>query len=210
MKKKFNDISRILLVCMAMFAAVSVYDVSAQSSRASKRKEAMETWKKDMAEFRSRSKQDNEFKALVDSISYVQASAAINNMDFVLEADNVSFKNGRTVFVNSNTNFIAVKGKRATVQVSPSDFSSGPNGLGGVTVDGAISGMKVNSDKKGRVTVSMNVTGIGINAQVEIFMDPNTNEATATVYPNFNSRTVWMSGKIIPYENSTVIQGRSL
>lgn len=209
MKKNFC-VSRTLLVCMAMFAAVSVYEASAQSSRVSKRKEAMETWKKDMAEFRSRSKQDNELTALVDSVSYVQASAAISNMDFVLEADNVSFKNGRTVFVNSNTNFIAVKGKRATVQMSPSDFASGPNGLGGVTVDGAISGMKVNTDKKGRVTVSMNVTGIGINAQVEIYMDPDTNEANATVYPNFNSRTVWMSGKIIPYENSTVIQGRSL
>lgn len=209
MKKNFC-VSRTLLVCMAMFAAVSVYEASAQSSRVSKRKEAMETWKKDMAEFRSRSKQDNELTALVDSVSYVQASAAISNMDFVLEADNVSFKNGRTVFVNSNTNFIAVKGKRATVQMSPSDFASGPNGLGGVTVDGAISGMKVNTDKKGRVTVSMNVTGIGINAQIEIYMDPDTNEANATVYPNFNSRTVWMSGKIIPYENSTVIQGRSL
>ena len=56
----------------------------------------------------------------------------------------------------------------------------------------------------------MNVSGIGINAQVEIYMFPGSNEATATVYPNFNSNTVWMSGEIIPYENSTVIKGRSL
>lgn len=209
MKKNFKS-SRILLVCLAMFATISVYDASAQSSRASKRKEAMETWKKDMAEFRSRSKQDNELKSLVDSLAFVQASAAIDNMEFVLEASDVSFRNGRTVFINSNTNFIAVNGKRAIVQVSPSDFSSGPNGVGGVTVNGSISGMKVNTDKNGRVTISMNVTGIGINAQVEIFMERNSNSATATVNPNFNSRTVSMSGKIVPYGNSTVIQGRSL
>lgn len=209
-RKNLGMGGKLLLVCMAMFAAVSVYDSSAQNSRAAKRKEAMETWKKDMAEFRSRSKQDNELRTLVDSLSFVQASAAIGNMDFVLEADNVSFKNGRTAFVNSNTNFIAVKGKRATVQISPSDFASGPNGLGGVTVDGAISGMKVDTDRKGGVTVSMNVSGIGINAQVEIYMNRNTNQASATVNPNFNSRTVYLSGKIIPYENSTVIQGRSL
>ncbi len=202
---------RIMIACMAMLAILSVHDASAQNTdRSSKRKEALETWKKEMAEFRSRSASDKELNAIVDSLSSVQASAAVRNMDFVLEANNVSFKNGRTVFVNSNTNFISVKGKRAVVQISPSDFSSGPNGLGGVTVDGTISGMTVKTDKKGRITVSMNVTGIGINAQVEIYMNPDSNQATATVYPNFNSNTVWMSGEIIPYENSTVIQGRSL
>ena len=35
-------------------------------------------------------------------------------------------------------------------------------------------------------------------------------EASATVYPNFNSNTVWLSGKIVPYENSDVFEGMSL
>ena len=56
----------------------------------------------------------------------------------------------------------------------------------------------------------MNVTGIGINAQVEIYMFPGTNQASATVYPNFNSNTVWLSGTIVPYENSNVFEGMSL
>jgi hypothetical protein len=56
----------------------------------------------------------------------------------------------------------------------------------------------------------MNVTGIGINAQVEIYMYPNSSQATATVYPNFNSNTVWLQGTIVPYENSNVIEGNSL
>jgi hypothetical protein len=56
----------------------------------------------------------------------------------------------------------------------------------------------------------MNVMGIGINAEVEIYMTPGTNRATATVYPNFNSNTVWLDGTIVPYDSSDVIEGSSL
>ena len=56
----------------------------------------------------------------------------------------------------------------------------------------------------------MNVMGVGINAQVEIYMYPGSNSANATIYPNFNSNTVWIQGDIVPYENSNVIEGNSL
>ena len=207
---------RILLTVMVMVAGLSAIapDIYAQTAdrnaRAATRQEKMDAWHKDMAEFRARSAQDHRLAALTDSIASVQARAALQNQDFVLEADNVTFRNGSTVFVNSTTNFISVKGNRAVVQISPSNFASGPNGVGGVTVDGMISGQQVTKGKDGRITFSMNVMGIGINAQVEIYMYPNSNQASATVYPNFNSNTVWMSGTIVPYENSNVFEGMSL
>lgn len=207
---------RILLTIMVMVAGLSAIapDISAQSdnrnARDLKKQERMDAWHKDMAEFRARSAQDRMLTALTDSIASVQARAALQNQDFVLEADNVTFKNGSTVFVNSSTNFISVKGNRAVVQISPSNFSSGPNGVGGITVDGMISDQQITRGKNGRITYSMNVMGIGINAQVEIYMSPDSNNASATVYPNFNSNTVWMSGKIVPYENSNVFEGMSL
>lgn len=189
-------------------------DASAQTDNrntgSSKRQSMMDQWHKDMAEFRARSAEDRQLRELADSLASVQARAALRNQDFVLEADNIQFRNGNTVFVNSSTNFISVKGNRAVVQISPSNFASGPNGLGGVTVDGYISDQQVKTDSKGRVTFSMNVTGIGINAQVEIYMFPNSNQASATVYPNFNSNTVWLQGTIVPYENSNVVEGNSL
>ena len=140
----------------------------------------------------------------------MQAAAAVQNQDFVLEADQVTFKNGNTVFVNSSTTFISVKGNRAVVQISPSNYAAGPNGVGGVTVDGTITGMQRMVDKKGGSTISFNVTGIGINAQVEVYMTPGTNRASATIYPNFNSNTIWIQGSIVPYENSDVFEGMSL
>ncbi len=205
---------RILLTLMVVVAGLSAiaHDMSAQTERsnADKRKKTMEDWHNDMAEFRARSDQDREMRALTDSIAAVQARAALRNQDFVLEARSVQFRNGTAVFVNANTNFISVKGNRAVVQISPSNFAAGPNGVGGVTVDGIISGQSTRMDKKGRVTLSMNVTGIGINAQIEIYMNPDSYSATATIYPNFNSNTVWIHGNIVPYENSKVIEGNSL
>lgn len=184
-------------------------DSNAQSST-DRRQQRMDAWHKDMAEFKARSAQDRQMAALADSIAAVQARAALKNQDFVLEANSVTFKTGNTLYVNSSTNFISVKGNRAVVQISPSDFAAGPNGVGGVTVDGMISDQRITTGKDGRITLSMNVMGIGINAQVEIYMFPNSNNASATVYPNFNSNTVWLSGTVVPYENSRVFEGMSL
>ena len=195
---------RVLLTFMVIVAgyAMTAPDASAQNK--------MDAWQKDMAEFRERSEERRQLEVLTDSIASVQAIAAVKNQDFVLEAQTVQFKNGSTVFVNDMTNFISVKGNRAVVQISPSNFAAGPNGVGGVTVDGMISGQEYRVGKRGYATYSFNVMGIGINAQVEIYLTPGTNQASATIYPNFNSNTLWLQGSIVPYENSNVIEGSSL
>ena len=204
---------RILLTLTVFVAGLSVIapDINAQdNSRAASRQERMDKWHQEMAQFRAKSEHNRELRELADSLAGVQAFAAVRNQDFVLEADQVTFKNGMTTFVNSNTNFISVKGDRAVVQISPSNFASGPNGLGGVTVDGMITDRQIVTDKHGRITYNMNVMGLGINAQVQIYLTPGSSNASATIYPNFNSNTVWLEGTVVPYENSDVIEGSSL
>ena len=190
---------------------LAALDMTAQNTPAQiRRQQEMQKWHQEMEEFKARSEQRREINELTDSIAGVQAAAAVKNQDFVLEADQVTFKNGNTVFVNSSTTFVSVKGNRAVVQISPSNFAAGPNGVGGVTVDGTVSGMQRMIDRKGNTTVSFNVMGIGINAQIEIYMTQGTNRASATIYPNFNSNTVWIEGEIVPYANSDVFEGMSL
>ena len=207
---------RVLLTFMVIVAgfAMTALDASAQSGSrngpSGSGQNTMDAWKKDMAEFRARSEADRHLQHLTDSIASVQAFAAVRNQDFVLEAQTVQFRNGPTVFVTSSTNFISVKGNKAVVQISPSDFASGPNGVGGVTVEGMVTGQEYKVGKKGFATYSFNVMGIGINAQVEIYLTPGTNQASATIYPNFNSNTVWLQGNLVPYESSNIIQGSSL
>lgn len=206
---------KIILALMVFGAGLSAiaqdkYGLDDGNARAARRQKSMSAWQKDMDEFKARSAQDHQLNALADSLASVQGRAALVNQDFVLEATSVTFKNGTTTYVNSTTNFISLKGNKAVVQISPSSFTSGPNGVGGVTVEGYVSDLVVRTDSKGRTTLSMNVMGIGINAQVEVYMYPDTNKASATVYPNFNSNTIWLRGIIVPYQNSNVFEGNSL
>ena len=206
---------RLIATVMVIVVGLSAIapDIIAQNSgnaQASKRQQNVEAWKQDMQKFNARIKEDHKLNELADSLASIQAIAAMRNKDFVLQIDDVTFRSGNTVFVNSTTNFISVKGNRAVVQISPSNFASGPNGLGGVTVDGTISGYQIATDKKGRVNLTYNVSGIGISAQIEVYIVPGSNYAQATIYPNFNSNTLWISGNVVPYENASVMEGSSL
>ena len=99
-----------------------------------------------------------QLEAIQDSINYVDAVCALENLDFVLEAEQLVFKRGQTAFVSSSTNFISLSDSKAVVQIAL--FSGGgPNGVGGITVEGRASNIKMKTDKKGNISFSMNVMG---------------------------------------------------
>lgn len=145
----------------------------------------------------------------LDKLLFEEAKQAIENKSFVLEADQVIFKYGTTAFVSSNTNFVGMDGDNAVVQVAFNIPVSGPNGLGGITVDGRASDYKVKTDKKGNISVSMNVMGTGISAQVNITLMKGGNTATVDILPNFNSNRLSLSGQLLPLKRANVFKGRS-
>jgi hypothetical protein len=144
-----------------------------------------------------------------DMAAYQQAVQALKNKQFVLEANQVIFRNGMSAFVTSNTNFVLMNGNRATVQTAFNTPYPGPNGIGGVTVDGNSSDMKMNVDKKGNVNCSFSVQGIGISAQVFITMSNGDNNASVTISPNFSNNNLTLNGNIIPLDQSNIFKGRS-
>ena len=146
----------------------------------------------------------------IDSIQHAEAVEAINAKKFTLEADQVVFKYGQTAYVTSNTNFVSVDGEDAVVQVAFNIPVAGPNGLGGVTVDGKVSSYEMRTDKKGTLYLSMNVMGVGISARLDISMPKGTNNATVTITPNFNSNRLTLNGVILPAFKSSVFKGRSI
>ncbi|MCL1616285.1 DUF4251 domain-containing protein [Bacteroides sp. ET71] len=144
-----------------------------------------------------------------ESAAYAEAVKALEEKQFVLEADQVIFKRGETAYVNTNTNFVLVNQNRGTVQVAFNTHFAGPNGIGGVTVDGTVSGVKMKTDKRGNVTYSFSIMGTGISAQVFMTLVNGDNEATVSISPNFNSQTLTLRGKIISLEQSNIFKGRS-
>lgn len=163
--------------------------------------------KEERAKIREQRRQE---QAALDSLFYVQSKQALDARKYVLEADRVIFKRGTTAYVSSNTNFVAVDGDQATVQIAFNVPFSGPNGIGGITVDGTVSNYESETDKRGNLHVSFNVSGIGISARVDISLPEGGTNATVNVSPNFNSNRLTLDGHIVPLSHSSVFKGRAL
>ena len=100
-------------------------------------------------------------------------------------------------------------GDKATVQVAPFD-SGGPNGVGGVTVEGRVTNIEEKTDKRGNTRITMNVMGRGVFAAVDITLPRGSNNGMVTINPNLNSNRITLYGKIVPAERSRVFKGMSL
>ena len=157
------------------------------------------------------SKQEKkEMQKALEMRLFDEAKEAIENKSFVLEADRLVFKYGNSAYVSSSTNFISVDDDDATVQVAFNVAASGPNGLGGVTVEGRLSNFNIKYDKKGNMFVTMSISGVGLSATVALTMRYGNNTATANINPNFNSNIITLDGNIIPFEKTRTFKGMAL
>ncbi|GAA6243032.1 DUF4251 domain-containing protein [Bacteroides fragilis] len=186
---------RLILLVMLLASAVAA---GAQTERRIYTKEEQENakWK-------------NVSKAIQDSIRSVEAFAALERLDFVLEANRLSFKRGETAYVTSNTNFVSLSDEKAVVQIAPFN-GGGPNGVGGITLEGRASNIKLKTDKKGNVILTMSVSGTGLSATVDISLPQNSYMASVMVNPNFHSNKVTVYGVLLPAGKSDVFKGRAL
>jgi hypothetical protein len=145
----------------------------------------------------------------LDSTSYANAVEALSAQTWVLEAYTIQGQRGNLYFVNSTTNFVMMDKDRATVQLA-SPYRAGYNGLGGITVEGSISGYKLETDKHGNVSVRFMVIGVGINAEIFITLDVNSNRGEAYISPNTWGRRITYRGNIVPLEDSSVYKAMPL
>lgn len=185
-----------LITLVLVSASTLMYAQSSSETRQAERKAQREAQK-------AREKAENER-------NYAIAVQALKEGKFVLEADQLVFKRGRSAFVSSTTNFVLMDGEHASVQIAANNALAGPNGIGGITVDGSRKEMKITTDKKGNVNCSFGVQGIGISAQVYITLTNGGNNASARISPNFNSNTLTLNGVLVPLSQSNVYKGRAL
>lgn len=148
-------------------------------------------------------------EAQQDSIAYFKAVEALKTGSFVLEADNVTFPNGITRYVSSNTNYVQVDNGEGIVQTAFTNFAynPGPNGLGGVTVQGNINGLSMKEDKDGNYFYNYTIQGMAISATVFITLTGGTDQASVQISPNFNNNNMTMTGRLLPLNESDVFQG---
>lgn len=150
-----------------------------------------------------------QLEAIQDSLDYAAAVKALQERNFVMSADQLVFKHGETAFVTSATNFVSLTGDDAVVQIAPFN-SGGPNGVGGITVEGKASSVKVDRDKRGTLLFSMNVSGLGISAMVTFSLPEGSNRASLLVESMYRSGRITLNGRLLPYDRRSVVQGASL
>ncbi|MBR6588928.1 MAG: DUF4251 domain-containing protein [Bacteroidaceae bacterium] len=170
----------------------------------SARQERREAWKEARAQRRAEQKALEEVQ---DSVAYLKAVEALKAGNWVLEADNVVFRNGMLRFVSSNTNYVAVQDGEGTVQTAFDNFVYSPNGLGGVTVQGQVSGQDLSQDKDGNIFMNFSVFGGAISATLNLTLTAGTNEASIYISPNFNGNNLTMNGNLVPYNEATIFEG---
>ena len=164
-----------LITLVLVSASTLMYAQSSSETRQAERKAQREAQK-------AREKAENER-------NYTIAVQALKEGKFVLEADQLVFKRGRSAFVSSTTNFVLMDGEHASVQIAANNALAGP---------------------KGNVNCSFSVQGIGISAQVYITLTNGGNNASARISPNFNSNTPTLNGVLVPLSQSNVYKGRAL
>ena len=142
-----------------------------------------------------------------DSVAYNEAIKALKDGAWVLEANNINFFSGITRFVSPTTNYVSCNDGDGIIQTAYSNFTYSPNGLGGVTVQGDISGDRMSIDKDGNVYYSFSIQGSAVSATVYVTLTGGTNQASATVNPNFTGRSMTFDGYLVPYSQATVFQG---
>lgn len=152
-------------------------------------------------------KRDQRRKAreLASQQAFHAAVEALKDRNWVLMANTLYGPRGGSIPVSDNTNFIQFKGNTVYVQLAFTGIA-GPNGLGGITVQGSPSQIATATGKHGNITYSFNVNGIALTAQVVVTLSSGSNYASATVYPMMNGNNLTFSGVLVPTSQSGIFR----
>lgn len=136
--------------------------------------------------------------------AFQKAESAIDEKNWVLTANTLYGPNGESYVVSGMTNFIQFDGNTVYLQLAFDNVVDGPNGIGGITLEGSPSSMQKTTTKNGGIVYNFDVNGVTLNADVQIIINAGNNYATGTVYPAFSSNNLTFSGYLVPTSESGI------
>jgi len=138
----------------------------------------------------------------VNMAQFEQAKQALENGDWVLEANRLYTKWGRLINVSNQTNFVSLENNTAYMQLAFNGHT-GPNGLGGITLKGKPTQIKMTEDKNGNITYQMSVIGNALTADITVRLSKGNNYADAEVSAATTSARLRFAGQLVPLDQST-------
>jgi len=148
-----------------------------------------------------------EQKIQYEATQMKNTTEAIASGRFVLKADQIRGRRGTMMMVDPTINFVAVQNDEAFVQLgSPSGM--GYNGVGGITLKGKITSMKVDQDKKhGNYYITINTMGASGTLLISMRINATGEMATATVEGTWGRR-VDFEGTLYAWEGTRIFKGQ--
>ncbi len=142
--------------------------------------------------------------------AFADAATALADQKFIIKVNLVVFRLGQAVSTSPSTNFVALSGKDASIQVAFDFVMGGPNFLGGVTVDGNATDITMKTDKNGNIKYHMNINGVNVSASVDIKLLNGDNECEVYVYPDMTRDRIMLRGHLFPDSRASIFKGRAI
>lgn len=193
---------RLLFLLLVSLFLIPVVELQAQT-KAQPQAHAQELSKQQVRQIKK--DQRRHAREVADEEAFQAAKTALQDRTWVLMANTLYGPRGAAIQVTNNTNFIQFKGNTVYVQLAFDNFA-GPNGLGGITVQGTPSQINCQTDKYGNITYSFYVNGIALTAQIVINLSNGNNYANATVYPMMSGNNLTFSGTLVPTAQSGIFR----
>jgi len=132
----------------------------------------------------------------------------LDSREWVLEAYMLQNKYGESVNIQPSLNFVALTGDEATVQLGFSHLI-GPNGVGGITLEGDIRQYEVRENHKPGTGAYVNLSISGASSgHLTMYVHASADgTARATVMDNFGNKLTY-HGRIVPADESIVYKGQ--
>lgn len=146
----------------------------------------------------------NEQKARDEAAMAVIIKEALENKQFVLEADFLANKYGERIVVPPSLNFVGIDKDLSVFQFA-NGRDVGYNGVGGITVEGNVQSYRYKVSKKGVYTLEFSVSTSAGTIFVNMTVSPN-GMADATVSSNGPNKLSYQ-GRCVPLAASKVYKG---
>jgi len=129
----------------------------------------------------------------------------IESKEFVLEANTFYDRYGRMSFVSPNSNFFLMSNEEAVLQIAFNNGRLGPNGLGGITLEGRVSKYEVKDRGVGKgVHLKMNFEGTN---PAHLILEISDNGNAIIFYSGHKGERIRLKGALLDIEESNVFMG---
>lgn len=200
---------------LVLFSSTAVY------SQESNQKPVSEMTKEEQKSFKSaekkRIKTEKKQKKEAQKIARLEAEqqqtlkvlSAVKDKKFVLEANTIRDKYGKTYNLSSNINFVGRIDDKATVQIGL-DGLMGWNGVGGITVTGNVTSEEDLFDKKGNFYgQKFRIQSTAGFAEIRIEVSSGGNASAYVSTMNTGGQLIF-TGTIVPLDETRVYKGMDL